>query len=139
MNIEAITGCRFRDDDNLALPVEAAGTTLTVKAGQFRYAGQDLRLLEDQVYEVVAPDAAKARSITGYLVIERASNEVKLLVDEVPADGTSPFDFAAQEDFDFVAQLFHVQVPAGTTDPKALTCVVYRVEPRVLQAPARRP
>ena len=123
MKIESVPACRHRDDDELKLAVVVKDTSLTV-------AGVARVLSDDEGYAVSIPDKGIAMTITGYLVVEKASSKARLLVDEVPADGTPPFRFAGS-DFELLTQLFVIQVPANTPDLGAVTCSVHTLSPIV--------
>ena len=121
-------------DHALALDVQVAGMTITVKAGDFRICGVDYQLGEDQEFDASADDTEET-CLDAYLVVDKSDDSVALLVDE--RVGVEPgYSFAPDGPYTLLEQLYTASIPADTTD---LDDATIRVREIVAAPPALPP
>lgn len=110
------------------LSVSVSGLTLTVGAGSFKREGQDYVLAEDEEWEATnRPTKADA---SGYLVIEKATGQVGVFVDDVVHDGVDvPYVFNGSP-FKVLQTLFHMDIPANTADLASVDVTVFCLRDR---------
>jgi len=117
------------------LTVEVSGMTVTVKSGSVKVAGKDFVLAKDVTY--TASTHAQLSWLRGFIVKERTTGAVTILVDEYVVDGEdSPFEFLPTCPYDPLYALYSVKVSASTTDLANADLILYRHVPpqeKVLQ------
>lgn len=117
------------------LLVEVSGLNITVKAGSMVIAGKPVVLSKDTVYK--ASTHAQLSWLRGFLVRERTTGNVTVLVDEYVVDGEdSPFEFLPTCPYDPLYALYAAKVPSGTTDLANADFTLFRHVPpkeKVLQ------
>jgi hypothetical protein len=97
----------------LALPVSIVGMTVTISAGAFKIRGVDYELLADDVTTLVAdPDVSE--SVAFYLVKNKSTNAVEVLVDEL-VGGSGARPFIGNATYELLHQILFGRVIAAAT------------------------
>jgi hypothetical protein len=113
----------------VALAVTVYGLQIRVTAGSFKVAGKDYSLEEDHTW-VVTPSSTDMTFVDGYLVRDKQSGEVTLLVDETCGD-EAIYDWK-DSPFEHLWFLFHFGVAKDAIDLEtAEKTVVHRPKPEV--------
>lgn len=122
MAVEIVTQNGLEGFTEVDLKVEVSGMTITVKAGEAKWCGRDVSLVEDKTYEVeVEPDG---RAVIGHLV-EDDSGGISVLVDEVGQDDI-PFNFFESQ-YASVMRLFLCDVSGGASSIEDAPMKTYKV------------
>lgn len=100
------------------LTYQVVGMIITVKAGTLRIIGRDVVFTEDFGHEV--PSSSVERYLKGFLVRNKTTDEITVVVDEILLDGTDePFDFKTS-DYESLMTLYEMAIPADTVSLEAL-------------------
>lgn len=102
---------------SIGLEVVLSGSTITIKQGDFKVDGVDYSLSDDEVFTVT--DRAEKTAVLGYLVKEKASEEARVLIDEVVA-GEVNFKFDGSP-YVLLYALFAIDIPSNSADVSAAT------------------
>jgi hypothetical protein len=124
---------QYADPDlfGLALSVSIQGEKIVVGQGQFKYAGSDLQLTDDEEYTIAA-DTERVW-ITGWVVRVRSSGEVRIVVDEVRLS-TPSYEFDDSE-YELIHRLYRAVVDPGNVAAD-VTVEAWHVLPPPVPAPA---
>ena len=110
-------------DVALAVSVENQ-MDIRVAAGTFKIARTDYALADDNVHTVTA-DPTDPTDVHGYLVRDKASGDIELLVDEAVLDGLGEAYWFSGGPKEQLYRLFTIRVPAGSTDISGETLNVW--------------
>jgi hypothetical protein len=114
--------------NNVPASMLLSGLNVTLYAMDVKIQGVT-RQMEDQTY-TVAPHASLPHWVSGYLVVEQATNQVVLLIEANDDDAVpAPYDFSDGV-YALLWHLFCWKVPAGTTDLNTLELGILKTEPR---------
>jgi hypothetical protein len=111
--------------NQVELSVDLEGMTLRVGAGDFRIAGEDYSLAEEQTYEVEG-STSEVTWVSAYLVQDVSDDSVVLLVDERP-DGDRPYFFGAASPYRLLHSLACAKIWPGTTNLDNAEVTVWKV------------
>lgn len=116
-------------DHNIELVVEVVSpTVLAVRAGTFTYERTQYALDEDQEWTLpVIPDGGMW--VEGYLVVEKATGDVHVLVDE-QTSGAEHYEFDGASTFTLLNNLFSLNIPESTVSLAGLAVEVFHIIPR---------
>lgn len=95
------------------LPVECQGMNVIVRAGAFKFGGEEFSLAQDEEI-TVEPDSVHEKNMLGYLVEEIATGNPMLLIDDPLENGIDrTYKFGRNSPYKCMYRLFFFKVAAG--------------------------
>ena len=116
------------DDSELSLGVVVKGMTITVKAGFFRFNGEDLEVTEDIGFKAAVDD--RNVWLDALLVKQKETGAVTVLVDELVSDGITfdqPYEFEGGS-YEPLLRIYSIPVVAGVTSLENVELQVFRMQ-----------
>lgn len=102
-------------------------TIIAVRAGAFRVGSVDLEFLEDQLWELLSPPSV-ITYVTGYIVREKSTGDLFLLVDNVHMDGEDDtYRFNEGSPYSLLHRLYRFVLPPATASLAGLDISVIHV------------
>ena len=109
------------------LEVDLVDLVVVVRAGTVRYQEEDYPLGDDSEY-TVSPDAEMTTTIQAYLVREKATGSIDVLVDDMVGPNDVRYVFLPGDPYELLFYLYELSVPPAAASLEEASVKLYRME-----------